>query len=247
MAYRLGSFIWIINGAIGPLLSMSIWLIISSQTHLPLNQSQIVSYFFLSLLVSRLTQVWTLDQVGDWIKDGGFSNILVKPYNYIIENLSRQFAEKSIRLTALVPFMIIIFPFFVSRLSFNFAPFRIILFLLAVIMGFILLFIWEHTLALLAFWTHETHGISSVHDTLRNLFSGYAIPLVFMPGFLKSIMTIYPARFTTSFPLEILVAQASAKDIVNGFAIGLTWLFLFIIIYRWLFKKGIQKYTALGG
>ena len=246
LEYRLGSLIWIVNGAIGPILALFIWLVISSQTNLALSSSQLVTYFFLSILVTRLTQVWTLEQMGDLIKSGEISNMFLKPYHYVIENLSEQIGQKASRLMALIPVLLLLGLILKSNLNFQYPLWRIALFLVSLVLGFTVIFILEHTLALLAFWIDEIHGIARIHSTLGGLFSGTAIPLVFMPGALKSIMKIYPARFTASFPLEILVTNQNSAEILWGFIICLSEIGIFYILYRKIFKLAVRKYSAVG-
>lgn len=207
---------------------------------------QIVSYFFLSILVSRLTQVWSMEQIGDLIKNGEFSQIILKPYNYLVDNLADQIGQKTTRILTLIPVMLILGFFLRAHLNFNFESWRVILFILSVFMGFAMLFILDNTLGLLAFWVEDIHGVSRINDVLNNFFGGYAVPLVFMPGILKTVMQYYPARFGLSFPLEILVAGATGPQIFRGFIICSFWLTLFIILRSVIYHRGIKKYSAVG-
>lgn len=245
-AYRLGSFVWILNGMIGPFLSMAIWLKVSNQSALQLGQVQIVTYFFMAIIVNRLTQVWTLSHMGRWIKSGAIANVLVKPYNYVLENLAQQFSYKTSRLFSLIPVIAVVGYFLRDYLFVSLEWWRITLFLLSLLMGFAVIFIFEHALSLLAFWFDEITGIESVHDLLRQLFGGTLIPFVFMPGFLKDIMTFYPTRFIASFPLEILIEHTTPEESVSGFVIGILWIFGAGIFYRKVFIHGIKKFTAVG-
>ncbi len=246
LQYRLHSLLWVINGSIGPFLAMAIWILISTSRDVGLNSTQIGTYFFMSLLVSRLTQVWTLDKVGHWIKDGHISNVLVKPHSYVLENLAEQFGQKSSRLSMIFIFMLAAWPLLSRHVSLSFDAGRLWLSVLAVILGFILLFSFEHVLALLAFWTDEITGVARVHDTLQGLFSGYLVPIAFMPAVLKSIMTYYPARFVLSFPLEILIIEIPYPEIIKGFLICVSWIVGLVITYRLVFKIAVKKYSSVG-
>lgn len=247
MEYRLGSLIWILNGMVGPMLSLAIWLIVSASSNLALSQPQLVTYFFLTQLIGRLTQVWVMDFVGEWIKDGGLSVPLLKPYNYLIDNFSQQIGEKAIRLAMLVPVMVVLWCILQSHLDLNFSLVRILIGLVAIVAGFLMHFILEHALALVALWAEDIHQMQSIYDTLRGLFSGSIIPLALMPGILKTAMSIFPSRFLVSFPLEIIVENISPRAIVSGFIILLSWLICSVLAYQLLFKKGIKKYQAIGG
>ena len=75
--YPLGILIWIFNGFITPLILMGVWLTIRRQQPLALNEAQIVTYYFLSILTQRLTQSWTGETLGIQIKDGELSESTV--------------------------------------------------------------------------------------------------------------------------------------------------------------------------
>lgn len=232
---------------VGPMLSLAIWLIVSASSDLALSQSQLVTYFFLTQLIGRLTQVWVMDFVGEWIKDGGLSVPLLKPYNYLVDNLSQQIGEKTIRLAMLVPVMVVLWFILRSHLDLSFSLIRILIAFIAILGGFFMHFILEHALALIALWTEDIHGMQRIYDTLRGLFSGSIIPLALMPGILGTTMSLFPSRFLVSFPLEILVEDISASSIVSGFIVLFTWMACSALLYQTLFKKGIKKYQAIGG
>jgi ABC-2 type transport system permease protein len=244
--YRLSSLIWILNGIITPLLSMAIWLKISNQNSLLLGKSQIVTYFFMSIIVNRITQVWTLDRIGNWIKDGGIASVLVKPYSYIVDNLATQFSAKISRMIAMGPVMLVVGVLLGRNLYISFESWRMVLFAASLVTGFITIFTFEHVLSLLAFWVDEVNGINNLHIMLRGLFSGAIIPIAFMPGSLKTIMTFYPTRFIVSFPLEILIQHSRPSESISGFLIAAIWIILLVIIYKIGFTYGIKKFSAVG-
>ena len=170
--YRIGAITWVINAAVTPLLTMSVWLVVSSKNQLAMSQSQIVTYFLLTIVVDRLTGSWSLYKIGDQIRSGNFSNTLLKPYSYLVEVISHTLSMKFIRLATLTPIVIGISLLFGTKLSLNLTWMTIFQFFLAILMGFSLRFGWNILLGLFTFWLEEFHSIENLDGLFGQVLSG---------------------------------------------------------------------------
>lgn len=243
---RLGAVSWVVNGMVTPLLTMAIWLVIGSQGRLAMNSSQLVTYYILMMLVGRITQVWSIETIGERIRDGRFSFRLLKPYSYTTEEWGFTFGLKAMRLVVIIPALVILT--FVLRLSISLhLPFTSILFVIgALALGLTIRFYLENLVAMFVFWTEDSYSLNMLHSLAREALSGELIPLALAPAFFVPFMTYSPFRYAISFPLELALGQLDTGSIATGFLIGAAFLLLLIASHRFFYHHGLKKYGAFG-
>jgi ABC-2 type transport system permease protein len=49
------------------------------------------------------------------------------------------------------------------------------------------------------------------------------------------------------FPVEVLVGQLAAGELVVGFAMQLGWLLVAVGLYQFVWRSGLRRYSAVGG
>lgn len=247
LEYRVASFTWIVNGLVGTLFIMVLWLVTArNSSGFPMTVSQITTYFLLSIPVSRLTQVWSWDNMEEKVRGGEFTNFLIKPFSYLVFDLAENFARQSMRLLTLLPVFLVVYLFFRSNVQLSGSFYLWSLFALAVVLGLMVRFWYENVLGVTTFWLIDVYGISGLFGALSGLFSGSSIPLAVLPPSLLSLAKVLPFRFFTSFPLEVILGQVKGWDLVTGFTTGIIWIFVFGFIFSPFFKRGIKKYEAVG-
>lgn len=245
--YRLGALVWIINGAISPLILMYVWMLVSRNNPLSLSDSQIIAYYLLSIVVLRLTQSWSMEDLGQKIKDGLMSIYLIKPANYEIFQISKDFSLKIIRLITLTPFIFIFSWIFASALEvINAHGIQLLLFLFACVLGYGINYYLQNIIGLLAFWLQNTYGASHLYFTANSLFNGQAVPFALMPATLQLIVIYLPFRYILSFPIEILIQDLSNQELFKGFIWGFLWLLIAMVLSKVIYSKGIKSYTSVG-
>lgn len=247
LEYRVASFTWIINGLIGTLFIMVLWLVTAKNSQgFPMTVSQIITYFLLSVPVSRLTQVWSWDNMEEKVRGGEFTNFLLKPFSYLTFDLAENFARQSMRLLTLVPVIPVVYLFFRGDVRLTNSLYAWLLFVLAIVLGLVVRFCYENVLGISTFWLIDVYGVSGLFGSLSGIFSGSSIPLAVMPPSLLFVAKLLPFRFFTSFPLEVILGQVKGRDIFYGFLTGLSWILFFSLIFRPLFSRGIKKYESVG-
>jgi ABC-2 type transport system permease protein len=243
--YRVDNLIWIVRGVIEPLVLMVLWERVSMASGtLPLSLVQLRTYFIMQILVTRITQVWTHEDVGRDIKEGTLSKVLLQPYSYLWYNLGRQFGMKLMRLLYTVPITIILMILLSTHLDVTIP--RITLFTMSLIAGFIIQFAMAWLIGLVSFWAENNHGFVNLYFTFVSVFSGAIVPLALMPRLLADITRVLPARYILSFPLEIITGTAGYADMASGFAILSIWTTGLLILGNMVWAKGLQKYQAVG-
>jgi ABC-2 type transport system permease protein len=244
--YRLAAVLWVINGFVGPFIALFAWDTVSKGGDFPLTSSELITYFLSTVVVFRLTQSWSLDSIGRRIKGGVFSQYLLRPAPYFLNDLAKNLSAKFFRLSTLCPFMAIFFLIFRSQFQWGLIGDKLTVFFLASVLGFLINYFFQNAVSMLAFWTTEIHGVDRTFEIIGGFFSGSVIPVVIMPGLLKKMMIFLPFRYFVSFPIEVFLSSLQT-DVLSGFLIGVFWMFFWLFLWRFLFIKGVRKYSAIGG
>ncbi len=245
-AYRLAALMWIVNGFITPLLLLTIWLTIRQNNSLAYDQNQFITYYFLVVIVTRLTQSWSAESLGRKIKEGDLARHLVQPISFLNPEIAADIAYKTIRLISLLPFVLIVILFWRHHLVMNLSALNIGLFTLAIIFGYILSLLSETCIGLLSFWLEHYEGVYTMFSLTRELLSGFMVPLALMPSSLQHITRWSPFRYFLSYPIEIITTHSTQTQISQGFLGMAIWLVILTALVRYLYSQGVKKFTAAG-
>ena len=108
-------------------------------------------------------------------------------------------------------------------------------------------FILAYTIALLAFWAQKIDALLRVNDTLVLLFAGQIAPVEILPQVMKNTAYILPFRYMLGFPIEALMGKLNFNEILFGLVIQLIWVCMAVILSLIVWKKGVKKYSGIGG
>lgn len=196
-------------------------------------------------MVNQLTYAQTNWTVGDAIREGKLSTLLLRPLSPIFDAVSTEVAGKVVYLLFVVPVVTTLW--LVLRPELHLAPTNTLLFLPALVFAWLLRFFWGYSLALLAFWATRADALLAVQDSLVFLLAGQVAPVALLPEPLQYIATVLPFRYMISFPVEIVTAQLTGGEIMAGFAWQLSWLAAAVGLFSLLWRRGVRRYAAVGG
>jgi ABC-2 type transport system permease protein len=210
-----------------------------------LTRDEFIVYYLIFIVVNQLTYSQTEWTVGMTIWDGSFSRLLLYPISPIYNTLANEIAGKAVFLTFVIPVTLGLA--LLLRPEVSFAPANVALFVPALLLAWMLRFLWGYWIALLAFWTDRLDGLLSLQNALNFILSGEVAPLALLPPFLQTVAMVLPFRYMIGFPVELVTGQLTPSEIATGFAMQLGWTLISFLLYRLVMHKGLQQYTAVGG
>jgi ABC-2 type transport system permease protein len=120
-------------------------------------------------------------------------------------------------------------------------------FLGSLILTGLLQFLMSYTMALLAFWVLEVSTFIFILFAFEYIAGGHLFPLDILPPSLAQILYYTPFPYQLYFPVSVYLGRTTGSALWNGLAIQAGWVLLFFVLARWLWARGIRKYTAFGG
>lgn len=187
--------------------------------------------------------IWIVEfntvEIAHDIRRGRLATDLLRPYNYYIKLFCASLPEKLITLGLfLLVFM------FLSQGPKNF--FNLALGLLILSVSVAIKYLISLFLGGLAFWFRKVRGFQAVFYQLSALFSGELIPVDLLPPAFLSVANFLPFKYFAYFPARILVGSHSHVSLISELAVQLGWLFVFLLLARIIWQKGLNQFDGAG-
>ena len=210
--------------------------------------AEMVSYYLLATVVDALTAVNEDDwQIATDIKDGNISQFLLKPIDYLWYRLclflSGRVTYLAVAVIPLTLFILYLRQYFV--LPPGWTAFGCFLF--STILTALLQFFMSYTMAMLAFWVLEVSTFIFILFAFEYLASGHLFPLDILPPALERALYFTPFPYQLYFPVSIYMGKATGADLVRGLLIQGLWVLAAYGVARFAWRRGIRKYSAVGG
>ncbi len=207
-----------------------------------------ISYYLVTTVVDALTAVNEDDwQIAADIKDGNISQFLLKPIDYLWYRLclflSGRVTYLAVAVTPLAIFILYLHQYLVLPPSWTaFGGF-----LFSTILTALLQFFISYSMAMLAFWVLEVSTFIFIVFAFEYIASGHLFPLDILPPGLEQVLYFTPFPYQLYFPVSIYMGRTTGLEILRGLFIQGLWVAAAYTIARFAWRRGIKKYSAVGG
>ncbi len=253
LQYRFAILIWAVWGFVGPLISLAVWSaatqargghITNAATGASFSRADFAAYFLVFMIVGHLTMSWDAFEFAWRVRDGNLSPRLLKPLHPIHGDAAQNMAFKLTTSSMLLPVWILLFVLLKPTPPQSLSSF--LLAIPAIVLAAVLRYVWQYSLAIIAFWTTRVEAINQLYFTLDNFFAGRIAPLSLLGGTIGAIALYTPFRGMGAFPVELILGRVPTNQILPGFALQIGWLIIGIGVFRVLWAEGIKQYSAVG-
>ncbi len=247
LMYRTQFFVYMLSTIAGVVVGLFIWSTVeASGADLPLNREQIVTYYLLMAVVRVVTSTWHSEYLATMIRQGELNAWLVRPGSYLLNLLANNFAEKLVKVGAILPLLCIVWFFYRSHFSVPTDLGKWTLFAIAVLGAVVIEFGITTSVGALGFWLDDNAGIARTRHLLTMVLAGQLFPLAMYPVWMSGFLDWQPFRFVISFPLEVLLFDLSANHVIIGFGLMTGWMIGFVSLTWFIWQRGLRAYTAVG-
>ncbi len=243
--YRASLLIWMLINVM-PLVMLAVWYSLSEGGPIAgYTQSDFVSYYLLLAFVRQITNVWVIWELDYDIRHGDLSVKLLHPLNPVHDYIATNLADKVIRIVVLIPLALVVWWIF-PTIHYDVTPLNLGLFFAALVAAWFTRFMSQYIFGLLAFWISETMTLNEIWYAFSEMLGGLIAPLSLFPPAVVTVANFLPFRFMISFPVEIVSGRLSAGDLAIGLATMAGWVIVAIVLYRWVWRRGIRQFSAYG-
>ena len=256
-AYRAEIFLWAIATSL-PIIMMGVWhQAAASGTFVGFTALDAARYFIAVFMVRQLTICWVIYEFEYNVVSGKLSAMLLHPVDPIWRFIAMHAGEQGSR----IPFGIVLVAmcfFIMPDALWGSADqpgvwlpawWRVLLALLACYGAFLLRFFIQYTTAIAAFWIERVSALEGINYLPYIFLSGMTVPIHLLPGPVQSLVLLTPFPYMLWFPAQLIAAppgSITAVFVLRGFSVLAGWGVFFFIINRWMWRKGLRHYSAMG-
>lgn len=204
-----------------------------------------LSYLLVTqMLISMFNTAYPMYRIESLVRDGRIGMELLRPYNFAVRCLAEDLGNvASYFLFSAFPIFIVVS--LLNDVSYNLSIMNIIGFLISVTLGFLVKYIIELSVGLLAFKFVEVKMQGIINFTI-SLLAGASIPLWFFPSGLREIAMVLPFRGIYFNPSAILIGELSGEELMKALVIQFIWVVILSLILSMAWKK-VNKLVAVQG
>lgn len=183
------------------------------------------------------------------IREGSIKKYLIQPLDLIHYLLSYRIAHKTAYIiSSALPYAVlfgICYKFFAGNVPTD--PVTWLAYLASLIMAFLVGFYFEAAVGMVGFWLLEVTSILWIVMTVNFFVSGQMLPLDLLPSPWAGLLKLLPFQFMAYFPAVVFLGKVQGWALVRGLLLELFWVVFFMVLCRWLYRRGLERYGAYGG
>lgn len=183
------------------------------------------------------------------IREGNLKKYLLQPIDLIGYLVAYRVAHKiSYIIGAILPYALLFFVcrrFFAGNVPTDATTW--LAFAASLLMAFLVGFFFEASVGMVGFWFLEVTSLLFIVMTLNFFISGHMLPLDLLPPFWAGLLKSLPFQYMAYFPAAVFLGKIQGRELAFGLLAELAWVVAFIVLARWLYRRGLKRYSAFGG
>jgi ABC-2 type transport system permease protein len=97
-----------------------------------------------------------------------------------------------------------------------------------------------------AFWLERVETVNTLVQRTSFVFAGQIAPIALMPGILQAVCYGLPFYYMLGAPTEILRGEVTPRQGLVLLVVQAAWLLLCWGAFRFLWRRGLSRYSAVG-
>ena len=245
--YRANLLMYLAFWLVSPITYLAVWTTIANAQGSVngLTAADFAAYYLTLLPVDILTSSITIHILAWKIQEGTISNELLQPVHPVLTNtFVNNIAFKVLQLLVFVPVWIMLVLLFHPALTYSWQS--MLLVVPALVMGFIIRFLMDGVITIIAFWTTRVWAIYNMNSAVSVMLNGGFVPLALLPIAVQAVAQFLPYQLSVSFPILLLLNHLTPDKIVLNFGLQVVWLGVLYALFTFMWRRAIKQYSAVG-
>ncbi len=207
-----------------------------------------IYYYLLVILVSNLvTPTEDEWQIASDIREGQINSFLTKPLSYLAYRFSIFLSGRLVYTIITIAPIAIIFFFFRAFIKLPDYPITWPAAFLSLGMAAMIQFFIAYSVAMMAFWILEISTIVFILYSFEYFLGGAMFPLDIMPPTVHAVLKWLPFYYELFAPIAIFMERLKGAEMFQALAIQTGWMLATWSIARYMWRRGLGHYQAVGG
>ncbi len=243
--YRVQIIIWM-TSSILMVIMLLVWLSISRDGEVSgYSSADFITYFMIGWIVRNLTAVWASWELDFAIREGRLSPMLLRPIHPIHNEIATNWVEKLMRMIIVMPIATVVL-LVTPGVRLVLTPLNLLAFVLSVACAWLIVFMADYLIGMLAFWTTQTSAFINGFYGVRLVLSGSIAPIAMFPQTVQEVLRWSPFPYMLNFSVDIAMGRIQGEPMLIGFVIQSAWAVLFVAAVWIVWKIAIRSYSAVG-
>ena len=246
--YRANLIMYIFYWLVSPIIYLAVWTSIANANGdvSGLTANDFITYYMTLLIVDQLTSNIIIHIFAYKVQDGTLSAELIKPIHPMLTaTLVNDIAFKTLNMIVLTPIWIVLALLFKPDFA-SVSISGILLSIPAILLGYAINFLLSGAITSLAFWTTRVYSIHEFYYAMILLFAGQFVPLQLMPEVIQNIAKVLPFQLFMYLPIQTIQGKLTTGEIIQGYITGVIWLAVALTFFRFVWREGVKRYSAVG-
>lgn len=183
------------------------------------------------------------------IRDGTLKKYLLQPLDILGYLLSYRLAHKvSYIVASALPYAILFYlcrSFFRGHVPTDATTW--LAYLVSLVLAFFVGFYFEASVGMVGFWFLEVTSLLYIVMTLNFFVSGHMLPLDLLGEPWAGLLKMLPFQYMAYFPAVVFLQKVEGTKLLEGLLFEAFWALAFLALSRWLYRRGLKRYSAFGG
>lgn len=246
--YRAATFAGVFtNTAFGFLRAYVLIAVFASQQEIGgYTLSDSLTYVFVGQAMLMTIYLWGWWDIALAIRSGDVVTDLARPFDFQAYWLSLDLGRAVYHaLFRGIP------PFILGALVFDLRlpenPVTWLMFIVSVSLAVCVSFAIRFMINLSAFWLMDYRGVGTIITGIWTFLSGFAVPVAFFPGALKTFAEATPFVAIVQMPIDVFLENRTGPDLALTLAIQLGWAIGLLACGRLMLSAAMRKVVTQGG
>lgn len=246
LAYKANGIIWILTDMVTAITMPLVWASAAGKGLIAgYNAADFTLYYMAMLLLGSFITSHIMWELAFEIREGVFTNYLVRPFSFFQTILIRNLSWRLIRMTMTIPFFIGLGLCYAHLLQ----DANVYLgwhFWAATILGHCVSISVVLAMSMIALFVQEAIAVFELYYVPQLFLSGYLFPISVMPAWAQSLAKVLPFYYTTGVPVELFVGRLSPADALPYLAGQVAWIAVATVAIKALWRSGLKHYSGVG-
>lgn len=249
ITYRFDYFMGILNGFLYVFIFTSLWRALYAQfpddSHSGFTLSGIITYAVLAMVL-RISFSMDDTVIYKRVQDGSVALDLIRPVSFYFMYLAESVGYSMFHILArAVPILAI--STFMFDVQFGIGWNRLVLFAASAFFGYLILFMINFIIGLMAFWFFEVFPFQLLKYGFITLLSGGIVPIDFFPETMRHVIAMMPFQYILYTPTVILMGHVDAGQAATLVSYQAVWVVLLGLVSNATWRAGKKKLVIQGG
>ena len=204
---------------------------------------EFIRYFICVFVVRQFTFIWVIWEFEELVVSGNLSQQLLQPLNPVWRFLAGHLTERVVRLPLVAGVVGLCFVFYPGAFWW---PRALDVVRASALLGlaFVVRFLLQYMMSMLAFWSERAAAIEELWFTVHLFVSGMIAPLDVYPEPVRRFAELTPFPYLIYHPVNLLLGRE--VNLGRALSVLAVWGTVALVLQRWLWKRGLERYSAMG-